>query len=149
MRALAAAALALFVSSCETGVARPAALDTRHDACAECRMAVSARRFAAQLLAPGEEPRFFDDLGCLAAYLRDDAGLPAKAIAYVADHRSGEWVPPASAVFTRVPGLETPMGSHVVAHASPASRDADPAAKGGSAVDAREFFTRTLPDGSR
>ena len=31
-----------------------------------CRMAVSAAGVAAQVVAPGEEPRFFDDIGCLA-----------------------------------------------------------------------------------
>jgi hypothetical protein len=40
------------------------------------------------------------------------------------------------------------MGSHVVAHVSAASRDADPDVQGGSAVVVRAFFTRTLPDGS-
>jgi copper chaperone NosL len=148
MKALVAAALTLLVSACETGVSGPAPLDTRNDACAGCRMAVSSGRFASQIVAPGEEPRFFDDLGCLAAYLRGHARLPPRAVAYVADHRSGEWVPPASAIFTRVPGLETPMGSQVVAHVSAASRDADPDVQGGSAVDVRAFFTRTLPDGS-
>jgi copper chaperone NosL len=148
MKALVAAALALLVSACDTGAPGPAPLDTRNDACAGCRMAVSSGRFASQIVAPGEEPRFFDDLGCLAAYLGTRSRLPPKAVAYVADHRSGEWVPHASAVFTRVPGLETPMGSHVVAHASAASRDADPAVQGGSAVDGRAFFTRILPDGS-
>jgi copper chaperone NosL len=148
MKALVASALALLVSACESGVPGPARLDTRTDACAECRMAVSSGRFASQIVAPGEEPRFFDDLGCLAAYLGTHSRLPPKAVAYVADHRSGEWVAPASAVFTRVPGLETPMGSHVVAHASADSREADPDVQDGSAVDARAFFTRILPDGS-
>jgi copper chaperone NosL len=148
MKARVIAALALVVAACDSGVPGPAALDTRNDACAECRMTVSSGRFAAQIVAPGEEPRFFDDLGCLAAFLRDHPSLPPRAVAYVADHRSGEWVPPASAVFTRVPGLDTPMGSHVVAHASATSRDADPGAHGGSAVSVRTFFGRALPDGS-
>ena len=112
-------------------------------------MAVSSPRFASQIVAPGEEPRFFDDLGCLAAYLRDHASLPPGAVAYVADHRSGDWVPPSAAVFTSVPGLETPMGSHVVAHASASSRDADPASQRGTPVEPRAFFGRPLPDGTR
>ncbi len=41
-------------------------------------MAVSSARFASQIVAPGEEPRFFDDLGCLAAYLREH---PARRLA--------------------------------------------------------------------
>jgi copper chaperone NosL len=112
-------------------------------------MAVSNARFAAQIVAPGEEPLFFDDLGCLAAYLSSQAQRAPRAAAYVADHRTGDWVPAASAVFTKVPVLDTPMGSHVVAHASAASRDADPDARGGSALDVRAFFTRPLPDGMR
>ena len=44
------------------------------------------------------------------------------------DRASG--CPPPTAVFTQVPGLETPMGSHLVAHADAASRDGDPAARG-------------------
>jgi copper chaperone NosL len=149
MKSLLVGAFALLVSGCATGIPAPASLDTRNDACAECRMAVSTGRFASQIVAPGEEPRFFDDLGCLAAHLRSHPDLPSRAVAYVADHRSGEWVSPSSAVFTKVPGLETPMGAHVVAHGSAASRDADPAAQGGSAVDARTFFNRPLPDGTR
>ncbi|MCU0249574.1 MAG: hypothetical protein MUE61_05160 [Vicinamibacterales bacterium] len=148
MKAFVAAALALLASACGSGVPGPVPLDTRTDACAECRMAVSSGRFASQIVAPGEEPRFFDDLGCLAAYLGTRSTVPPRAVAYVADHRSGEWVTLASAVFTRVPGLETPMGSHVVAHASAASRDGDPDVQGGSAVDVRAFFKRALPDGS-
>ena len=93
-------------------------------------MAVSSAAFASQLVAPGELPRFFDDLGCLADYLK--AGkAPAGATAFVADHRTRAWVRADRAVYTRVPGLETPMGSHAIAHADAASRDADPDARTG------------------
>jgi copper chaperone NosL len=110
---------------------------------------VSNRRFASQIVAPSEEPRFFDDLGCLANYLRDHPSLPNGAIAFVSDHRSGDWVPAWSAVYTRVQTLATPMDSHVVAHVTAASRDADADARGGVVVDVGTFFTRTLPDGTR
>jgi copper chaperone NosL len=145
MRLAVAAALAVLTAACSGAPPSPATLDTRNDACAECRMAVSSSRFASQLVAPGEEPRFFDDLGCLAAYLRDHAGLPPGSVAYVADHRTGEWVAAATAVFTRVAALETPMGSHVVAHATAASRDADPDARGGETVTATDFFGSPPP----
>ena len=47
-----------------------------------------------QLVSPSEEPRFFDDVGCLATFLKS-GGAPAKGqIAYVADHRSAEGRPP-------------------------------------------------------
>jgi copper chaperone NosL len=134
-----AAAFALSLAACGGGEPRPAPLDTRNEQCAACRMSVSSAVFASQIVAPGELPRFFDDLGCLAGYMK--AGkAPAGAVAFVADHRTKSWVRADRAVYTRVPGLETPMGSHVIAHADAASRDQDPDAAGGTPVPATELF---------
>lgn len=140
MRSRATAVLALAaLAACSDGPSEPATLDTRGEACASCRMSVSSAAFASQLVAPGELPRFFDDLGCLGDYLK--AGrAPAKAVAYVADHRTKAWVRADRAVYTRVAGLETPMGSHVIAHADEASRDADPDARGGGPVATAALF---------
>jgi copper chaperone NosL len=136
-RGVAAALLALV--ACGGGAPEPADLDTRNEPCASCRMAVSSAAFASQLVAPGELPRFFDDLGCLRDYLKDGKA-PKGATAFVADHRTRAWVRADRAVYTRVPGLETPMGSHVIAHADAASRDQDPDARGGGPVAAAELF---------
>lgn len=118
----------------------PAPLDTRHEQCAKCRMTVSSQRFASQIVAPGEEPVFFDDLGCLRKYIAEKTPLPAGAVVYVADHRTAEWTPARTAVFTRAPRIETPMSSHLVAHASTASRDADPGAREGTDVARTEVL---------
>ena len=73
---------------------------------------------------------FFDEAGCLRDYLGSHA-TPADAVVYVADHRTGEWLNARTAVFTKT-SASTPMGSGLLAHADAASRDADPAAAGGS-----------------
>ena len=112
----------------------------RNDACAHCRMAVSDPRFASELVAPHEEPRFFDDLGCLRDWLRAHPELPRGTVAYVADHRTGTWVRAAGATYARVPGLETPMSSHLVAHGDAASRDADRSVGGAIPIAAAEIF---------
>ncbi|HSB61823.1 MAG TPA: nitrous oxide reductase accessory protein NosL [Vicinamibacteria bacterium] len=132
-------------AACAGGPPAPAPLDTRNDACAWCRMAVSDPRFAAQLVAPAEEPRFFDDIGCLAGYLRDAKPLPRGGRAYVTDHRTKAWVEAARAVYTKVPGLETPMASHLIAHADAASRDADAGAGPGSPLAPGAVFGSPLP----
>lgn len=108
-------------------------------------MAVSDPRFAAQLVAPAEEPKFFDDLGCLAEYLRAAKSLPKRARAYVADRRTKAWIPAGRAVYAKVPGLDTPMASQLVAHADPASREADPLARPGSPLAPGEVFGAPLP----
>ena len=139
----------LAATACGSSRPAPATLDSRNDLCASCRMAVSSVRFAAQIAAPGEEPLFFDDLGCLVTYLNQRPVLSPQAVAYVADHRSGAWVAAASATITRVDGLSTPMGSHLVAHDTPASRDADPAARAGVNVRFSSLLLAPVPDGAR
>ena len=142
--ALLAAAAAL---SCAGGVPGPAALDTKTETCRFCRMPVSDASLAAQLVAPGEEPKFFDDIGCLKDFV---AGSPAGpgSVAYVADHRTKRWVRASAALYT-LSKLETPMGSHWIAHADAASRDADPAAAGGTPVTALRIFGASGPPDAR
>jgi copper chaperone NosL len=137
--------VALFVLACAKTAVSPANLDTRNDACASCRMAVSNVRFAAQLAAPAEEPRFFDDIGCLRDYLAEAKEPMGKWTAFVADHRTKSWVRADQAVYTRVERVQTPMDSHLIAHENSASRDADAAAKEGAAVTATEIFGKDGP----
>jgi len=137
----------LATAACRSGEAPPAALDTRNDACTLCRMAASDARLAAQLAAPAEEPRFFDDIGCLRGWLAREKSLPRGAVTYVADHRTRAWVRADRAVYTKAAGVDTPMGSHLIAHADAASRDADPDARGGTAMTAAEVFGPSGPPG--
>lgn len=133
-------AATLLAAACTSGPPAPAPLDTRNESCAWCRMAVSEPRFAGQLVAPSEEPKFFDDIGCLEHYLAGSKVLPRGALAYVADHRTSAWVRADQALYTRLDSLATPMGSHLIAHSDAVSRDADPDAKGGTSRTPAEVF---------
>lgn len=127
-------------AACDRGPARPAAIHRDVDACASCRMVISDTRTAAQVAAPGEEPRFYDDPVCLRRGLRADAPLPARALVFVVDYRTGEWEPAANAVFVRLPGVETPMASHWVAYSGETSRRLDPQGQGAEALPAAAFL---------
>lgn len=139
-RQLLVAALWLAVSCSPSGPPRPAPLDTANESCRHCRMMVSDARFAAQLVASSEEPLFFDDIGCLRDFLRENPERSAGFTAYVADHRSRAWVLKDHAVYTRVESLSTPMNSHLIAHIDKVSRTADPDAAGGAPLTPREVF---------
>ncbi len=147
-RGIAAVLLSAALAGCARGPAAPVALDTRNDKCAWCRMIVSDSRFAGQLVAPSEEPRLFDDIGCLVTFLKS-GGAPAPGqIAYVADHRTKAWVRAASAVYTKKPDLETPMGSGLLAPANAASRGADADADGGEPASVKDVYgPNGVPDG--
>ena len=142
-------AAAILASSCQSGPVPPAALDaSAGEACRWCRMAIADIHTTGQIVAPMEDPLFFDDIGCLRDYLRGPAPSRPGAIAYVADHRTGAWVHAARAVYTRARTLDTPMGSRLIAHADPSSRDADPASAGGDAPTPEELFgPHGPPDG--
>jgi copper chaperone NosL len=133
------AVMGFLLAGCASGPPAPAALDTRSDTCRFCRMVVSDARFAAQIVAPREDPLFFDDIGCLARYLAQSSAS-SRSIAYVADHRTRAWVPATRAVYTRVDTTATPMAGGVLAHADRASRDADPAARNGIQQTAADVF---------
>ena len=141
------AALALAVIACSS-TALPQQPDPHNDLCSSCRMPVSDPSLAAQIVAPNEEPRYFDDLRCLHDYLAEKHSLPPGAIAYVADHRTHAWVKAAQAVFASLPALETPMGSHWVAYADQNSLREDPDADGSSPVSASDIFGPAGPPGS-
>jgi copper chaperone NosL len=131
------AVVAALTAACGRAALQPADLDTRNEMCGFCNMVVSSRAFAAQVVAPGEEAKFFDDLGCLASWTKEHP-LARDAAVFVGDHRTGEWVPAAAAVYSRVETIDTPMGSHLVAHANEASRAADKAAAAGTVLSAAE-----------
>ena len=136
-------ALTLAASACAGGPPEPIPVNLGHDVCTSCRMVISSTLTAAELLIPDEEPRLFDDLGCLQRALGTTTRPPGTVIV-VADHLSGEWIRVEDAVLTEVPGLQTPMSSGLIAHRTAADRDRDPAARGG-----RPYQTDTLLAGGR
>ena len=108
--------VAAIVVACTSGPPLPAPLDTRgSEICRWCRMVISDRRFAAQIVASGYDPLFFDDIGCMANYLKKGANVPPRFVAYVADYRQEGWVPANEAVYFRCASFATPMNSELIA----------------------------------
>ncbi len=116
--------LPLGLAACSPATARPIEPRLGDDACGQCRMALVSIATAAQIVAPGAEPVIFDDLECLRDHLQTHP-LPADAVVFVADHRSGTWHDVREVILTRA-GVPTPMGSGIIAHADRESRDNDP-----------------------
>lgn len=93
-------------------------------------MTVSDLRFAAQIVAPNEEPRFFDDVGCLRDYLKAHPERSAATRVFVADFRSRNWIPAEQATYQES-SIATPMGSGLLAFADArAAADATPTRTG-------------------
>jgi copper chaperone NosL len=85
------------------------------DACARCGMIVSDDRFASGYVDDDGRAVIYDDIG---EFLEAVASKPElKARAFVRDAVDARWLPASSAVFKRIEGLPTPMGSGYAAFA--------------------------------
>lgn len=120
------------LAACAVQSAQPADIRLGEDACAHCRMTIVSEQTAAQIIAPGADPIMFDDVGCLRNYLADTPP-GERAVVFVADHLTGEWIEARQAVFTKT-AVRTPMSSGLLAHADGRSRDADAATSNGTPI---------------
>ncbi|BAF73111.1 hypothetical protein [Sulfurovum sp. NBC37-1] len=79
------------------------------DMCERCKMAISERKFAVQIIDPktGKDYKF-DDIGCAVLWM-DEEKIPwkDKAIIWITDAKTGEWIDARKAKYTY--GAITPM----------------------------------------
>lgn len=103
------AVLALLVLGCSKGPEEPADPVWGKQACAHCAMLVTQKPPSAQLTLEDGSRRYFDDVGCMVAYLDREQVAPRRMWV-----RKGEgWVPPAEARYAS--GESTPMDFGFVA----------------------------------
>lgn len=127
------AVLLALVAGCGGGSPQPATLVLDEDACSFCRMAVSERQFAAQLVTAGGTAEMFDDVGCLAAWLQEHDRPPGSAV-FVVDFAGGGWLPAEEAAYVRSAKLPTPMGYGLAAFPDRAAAQTAVARLGGEVV---------------
>lgn len=99
-------------------------------------MMISSLNDAAQAVAPGEQPRFYDDRGCLA---KDAASLPSGARLFVQLNGAAGWIEASEAFFASPTSARTPMGYGVTAFRTEA--EASRADRGGRARRWAEVVT--------
>ncbi len=86
------------------------------DMCERCKMAISERRFAAQVIDPRTGKVYkFDDLGCAVLWM-DEEKIPwrEKAILWITDAKTGEWIDARKALYME--GAITPMAYGLAAY---------------------------------
>jgi hypothetical protein len=106
-----AAALAGLVGGACSGSLAPLPLPADRAECAHCGMLISSEATGGQIVSVRDEPRFYDDIACLAA---DATRLESNTRAYVRTI-SGAWVNADDAGYARMQDGRTPMGSGIVA----------------------------------
>ena len=102
----------IVLSNCGQHAHEPVSL-LPNDMCDYCRMAISEKRYAAELINTEGQAFKFDDIGCMTNFVRKNT---LKASAYfVMDFDERQWLKAEDAYYVRSPELPTPMNGNVVA----------------------------------
>jgi copper chaperone NosL len=128
------------VAACGRATFAPVAL-TPADVCSYCKMAISETQYAAEILTEDGEPLPFDDLACLALYLKERQ-VNVGAI-FVMDYSSRTWVKAEDAHFLRSPRFKTPMSGGIAAFREKARAEAALRDFGGELMTLAQVLARS------
>ncbi len=123
----------LFFTACRDKIdTGPQAIRYGEDSCGRCGMIISDKRFAAELIDQKGEAVKFDDVGCMADYVKGGENEGTKPLAmYVTDFGTGEWIDAGKAFYLLNPELKSPMGYNIAAFGSAEAMSASPFREGG------------------
>ena len=104
--------LLFLIANCQKQSIVPAAL-APEDMCSYCKMAISEKQYAAELTDSDGQALKFDDIGCLANFIKKNH---TKAAAYfVMDFNERQWIKAEDAFYVRSSELSTPMNGGLIA----------------------------------
>lgn len=103
----------LLLTGCGGAALEPVEL-LPEDMCAFCRMAISDKRFASELINSEGDVYKFDDIGCMLSFQKEKSGEAISAI-FVVDFDTREWHRAEEAYFVRSKEFRTPMGGNLAA----------------------------------
>ena len=106
--------LFVFLIACASGEITPVPIEDG-DMCSFCKMAISEKQFAAEIVTDDERVLKFDDVGCLLRHRQRAGDNDRPAAIFVTDHDSRQWLKAEAAFFVRSKTVKTPMGSGIVA----------------------------------
>jgi len=104
----------LLLVGCETKNVEPVAL-VPGDMCSYCKMAISEKRYAAELVDSEGEAFKFDDIGCMANFLKSKKNTAKIVAHFVMDFNERQWIKAEEAYYVRSSELATPMNGGLIA----------------------------------
>ncbi|NPA74369.1 MAG: hypothetical protein GXO12_06610 [Epsilonproteobacteria bacterium] len=95
---------------------KPAKMHWDRDMCERCKMAISERKYAVQIVNPANGKHYeFDDIGCAVLWM-DEEHIPwkDKAVIWITDAKTGKWIDAKKAMYTD--DSITPMAYGIAAY---------------------------------
>lgn len=133
------AIVTLLLAACQSASLQPVELFAE-DMCALCRMAISEKQYAAELITKDGDVFKFDDLGCLANYLAGKQNRAEAAVFYMMDYETKRWLKAEEAHFVKAEKFSTPMSGHLIAFGERAKAEAAATANQGQLLSFAEVL---------
>ncbi len=106
--------LLLFAASCGSRPPQPVEIEAA-DMCAQCKMAISERRYAAEIADIDGSVFKFDNIDCMVRYAAAHDLKDKAAAWFVMDSDGREWLDAQQAFLVRSTSIPGPMGNGVLA----------------------------------
>ncbi len=111
--------LASILAGCASHPPQPVEIDPA-DICRFCKMAISQKRYAAELVETGGDAFKFDDIGCMIHFAEGRGWIARPPVRFVHDYDSQQWLEAGRATFVRSTEIPSPMASGLLAVKDPA-----------------------------
>lgn len=115
------------LANCQKRTIEPVAIVVE-DMCSYCKMAISEKQYAAELIDNEGQPFKFDDIGCMLSFIKENSVSVSASSFFVMDFDQRQWIKADSAYYVRSSELMTPMNGGVIAFKDP-SKAQEAAAK--------------------
>ncbi|WP_234978431.1 nitrous oxide reductase accessory protein NosL [Bacillus tuaregi] len=109
--------LLFIISGCGSKEIEPRAIDEKNDKCIQCHMSVVDDQFATQLTLENGKTHTFDDIGCMALWVKENKDQKVAA-QFVRDYETKEWILLEDAYYVYDESIKTPMAYNVISFAN-------------------------------
>jgi copper chaperone NosL len=128
------------LTNCQKSNVVPVALELE-DQCSYCRMAISEKRYAAELIDTEGQAVKFDDIGCMINFIKSKNN--SKFVAqFVMDFDERQWIRAEDAYYIRSAELNSPMNGGVVAFKTQSQAEEAAARFHGQPLRFNDIFNR-------
>lgn len=102
------------LANCQRRTVQPIAI-VAEDMCSYCRMAISEKQYAAEMIDSDGQVFKFDDIGCLLNFIKKGSINVSGASLFVMDFDQRQWIKADDAYYLKSPGVTTPMNGGIIA----------------------------------
>ena len=102
------------LANCQKKGITPVAL-APEDMCSYCRMAISEKQYAAEVIDSDGGAFKFDDIGCMVNFVEGKKNKAPIAAYFVMDFDKRDWVKAEDAYYVRTSEVNTPMNGGIIA----------------------------------